>query len=175
VLSQKPDLDQCSITVRVADYYVHPDYTDVASGSDVAILVLEEPLNLPVVNMWTGDALEVGTKYAVAGWGTTSYGGDMANILYETTVPSIDHDACVDLYSGVLNVPDNTICAAYEEGGIDTCQGDSGGPMFLRQEDGSFSQFGIVSYGYGCANAAYPGVYTEVSAYQDWIESIIYT
>ena len=44
-------------------------------------------------------------------------------------------------------------------------QGDSGGPMTC----GNGVLCGIVSWGYGCAVADKPGVYTKVSAYVDWV------
>ena len=55
------------------------------------------------------------------------------------------------------------ICAG--KAGKDSCQGDSGGPMV----DSEGKQVGIVSWGYGCADEGYPGVYTRVSHYYDWI------
>ncbi len=56
----------------------------------------------------------------------------------------------------------------------DTCQGDSGGPiMYYSENEQVWVLAGITSYGYGCALPNYPGVYTRVSTYIDWIQSIV--
>ena len=47
-------------------------------------------------------------------------------------------------------------------------QGDSGGPLIC---DGKF--VGIVSWGISCAISYYPGVYTKVINYVQWIEDTI--
>lgn len=47
-------------------------------------------------------------------------------------------------------------------------QGDSGGPLIC---DGKFE--GIVSWGIGCAYAYFPGVYTKVRNYVEWINWVI--
>jgi secreted trypsin-like serine protease len=47
--------------------------------------------------------------------------------------------------------------------------GDSGGPM-KRLSDGVL--IGIVSWGYGCAEPNYPGVYANVASARSWIREI---
>ena len=58
----------------------------------------------------------------------------------------------------------------------DTCQGDSGGPLvtpiFDRDGHPRYELAGITSWGIGCADG-FPGVYTRVSNYVDWIEKVV--
>ena len=53
-------------------------------------------------------------------------------------------------------------------------QGDSGGPFVCADgtdEDPVFYQRGVTSWGYGCAMEDFPGVYTRVGRYKDWISN----
>lgn len=59
------------------------------------------------------------------------------------------------------------ICAAAP--GRDTCQGDSGGPMAFNN-NGRFEIIGLTSWGRGCAEPNYAGVYARVSAQLQWVE-----
>lgn len=78
------------------------------------------------------------------------------------TVPIVGYATCNTNYN---NITVYDICAGYmQTGGVDACQGDSGGPLVCN---GSLA--GIVSWGYSCAQPGYPGVYTNVSNYDNWI------
>ena len=60
------------------------------------------------------------------------------------------------------------ICAGRFGGGKDACQGDSGGPLIMTNSDGEYELIGIVSWGYGCAQAGYPGVYSKIHSRLNW-------
>jgi len=64
-----------------------------------------------------------------------------------------------------MYVTDRMICAGFVNGGYDACNGDSGGPLVV---DGYV--VGIVSWGFGCAFANYPGVYASVPNLLPWIK-----
>ena len=54
----------------------------------------------------------------------------------------------------------------------DACKGDSGGPLTQVDEDGRNNLVGIVSGGILCGKG-YPGWYTRVETYRNWILCII--
>jgi len=77
-------------------------------------------------------------------------------------------------YGGPTSTIDveRNICAEGKDRRADSCQGDSGGPLVAKVQ-GKFVQVGVVSWGHSCADGVFPGVYTKVSSYKDWINDTI--
>jgi len=86
--------------------------------------------------------------------------------LRQVVVPIVSVKVCRQAYR---TMTDNMLCAGYEVGGKDSCKGDSGGPLVCRQGD-KWLQYGIVSFGDGCARPDTPGVYTNVVQLLSWIQ-----
>jgi len=51
-------------------------------------------------------------------------------------------------------------------------QGDSGGPFVYLEADKQYTQIGLVSFGSMHSCATYPGGYTRVPSYVDWIAKV---
>ena len=71
-----------------------------------------------------------------------------------------------DFYTG------STFCAGYDDGRADSCQADSGGPLICVRNFSPFV-YGLVSYGYDCADPNYPGMYSKVATQIQWIDSVV--
>ena len=69
------------------------------------------------------------------------------------------------------DITDAMVCAGPLGGGKDSCQGDSGGPLVIKDNANTAIIYGIVSWGIGCALPSYPGVYTRVTKFVDWIKA----
>ena len=96
-------------------------------------------------------------------------GSSNSEILNFVRVPAITNSECNSAYGGIIT--DAMICAGYLGiGGKDACSGDSGGP-FVCNDGGKAVVAGTVSWGYGCAEALYPGVYARTTLVLDWIKS----
>lgn len=160
----------------------HEGYDTQKYNNNIALLVLTksvtfnkliQPICLPV----SLDMKKVEKSHNmpfVAGWGSINaspQNNDMSSTsLMEVQVPISNLTACKQAYTSFKTViDDKVICAGYPEGGKDSCRGDSGGPLMWSKRK-QFYLIGIVSYGFKeCGHPGYPGVYTKVSSYMDWI------
>lgn len=85
----------------------------------------------------------------------------------------MDTQNCARVFSQRAIIDEKIMCAGSMNGDKDACGGDSGGPLMHQVNEGSnfrVYQIGIVSYGFKCAEPGYPGVYTRITAFIDWIE-----
>jgi subtilisin-like proprotein convertase family protein len=165
VTSGSVDLQDPNRTTRTSNYvHVAPGYD---GSEDWALIRISQPINSPLLKLATDASLHNGS-FVIAGWGTTSEGGDLSQFLLKATVPFIDDGQCATAHPNL--VPNEEICAGnWDSGGVDTCQGDSGGPLFKRDAQNQWVQVGITSWGVGCAQPQTPGVYTEVRTFANSI------
>jgi trypsin len=111
------------------------------------------------------EAPAAGSSSEVSGWGTLSSGSSsLPTQLQAVTVNIVSTADCNSAYASYGGITENMICAAVTGGGKDACQGDSGGPLVAGG-----TLVGIVSWGVGCAEARYPGVYSNVAALRKFI------
>ena len=160
----------------VAQYVLHPDYDSVTLMNDIMLVQLEQNVeNVSVVGLNQDLSLSVDESITatVAGWGMTSFEGELSDVLLEVDVDFLNENECETYLQSQSTNPTGKFCAARE--GYDACQGDSGGPLFVSNDDSSYTQVGIVSYGYGCADPDHPGIYTDVAHYMGWIKNQVCT
>lgn len=155
-----------SVTRNVSEIIIHPNYNSNSLNNDYALLRLSSPItNFEPIKLVTSDNHDNEPVISTTmGWGATSSGGSSSAILLEVDVP-IDNSCGNYSNSSITN---NMVCAGFNGGGYDSCQGDSGGPLIMTNSDGEYELIGIVSWGYGCAEAGYPGVYSRIYPKLDW-------
>eukprot|EP00192_Tetraselmis_astigmatica_P003225 CAMPEP_0117674750 /NCGR_PEP_ID=MMETSP0804-20121206/15212_1 /TAXON_ID=1074897 /ORGANISM="Tetraselmis astigmatica, Strain CCMP880" /LENGTH=559 /DNA_ID=CAMNT_0005483655 /DNA_START=132 /DNA_END=1811 /DNA_ORIENTATION=+ len=170
--------------IPVKNAYEHPMYDPVSIKNDVLILELErESEEVPIIldKQGSQDGVDLPQSgnpgkldLTVAGWGVTEAGGG-SDTLREVKVDYMTHGDCKAAYGSDMVTAD-MMCAA--AAGKDSCQGDSGGPLFVKDKDdeGNYLkdvQVGIVSWGFGCADPSFPGVYSRVSVAMQFIDETL--
>lgn len=156
------------------------------------------PHDIPSLSNTSASAL-TGHQAWVIGYGQTSYNGRTSDLLKQVDLRIYDHNKCKYAFAHLLRISAEYVCASsfvpphidddlsapVELDGTDTkssktaakdsCKGDSGGPLLVQSSNAQSSSpspwyiYGIVSFGYKCASAEYPGVYTRVNHYLDWL------
>ncbi|CAM1504991.1 Fc.00g106280.m01.CDS01 [Cosmosporella sp. VM-42] len=159
--------------VGVSKIVVHPSYNADTVDNDIALWHLSTPIatsstigyaTLPA----QGSDPAASATVTVAGWGLlTENGSTLPSTLRKVSVPVVSRATCRAEY-GTSAITNNMFCAGLAAGGKDSCSGDSGGPII----DASTGVLvGTVSWGYGCAEAGYAGVYSRIGNYVTYINT----
>jgi len=179
--------DPTEFSVTSESIHVHHLYPGINQiSNDVCLIKVPDlstkctgcfkPACLPTKDIQPGEAC------FISGWGTTSSGGATSQFLKAAGVNVFSYAYCKANSDGRLgnNVEDGKeFCAGLPDsdgnnladGGTDACQGDSGGPLTCVR-NGQPVLAGLVSWGFGCADEGFPGVYANVYNYLPWIKKI---
>ncbi len=152
---------------------VNPAYNASQSTSDIALLRLAAPAIGATTIDWNANPMfpSFGQALSTYGWGNTSSTGTS----YPDSLHGVD---IVDLAgpTGTCGsyassyIADHMLCAGEVGGGQDACQGDSGGPIVAYVPQPVL--VGDTSWGNGCAQPGYPGIWARASSYADWIDQV---
>uniref|UniRef100_A0A672J736 pancreatic elastase n=1 Tax=Salarias fasciatus TaxID=181472 RepID=A0A672J736_SALFA len=165
-------------TLGVSQVYVHSNWNrnSVSNGYDIALLRLSSSASLnSYVQLGSlppsGQILPHNNLCYITGWGRTSTGGSLSAQLKEAYLPLVDYKTCSSSGWWGSTVKNTMVCGG---GGAESgCNGDSGGPLNC-QYGGKYYVHGIASFvsSWGCNYPQKPTVFTRVSAYIDWINSV---
>lgn len=158
-----------------------PGFSDPTVGKDVSLVHLATPLDLsganakaiPIVTAAdaTAGATNPGVVATVTGWGTTSEGAaNTSDVLMTVDVPVVANATASSEYG--MTISADQLPAGLVAGGKDSCQGDSGGPITVSV-GGVRKLAGAVSWGNGCAEPNFVGLYARMSSFATYISQRI--
>uniref|UniRef100_UPI003AAD42CE complement factor I-like n=1 Tax=Centroberyx gerrardi TaxID=166262 RepID=UPI003AAD42CE len=163
--------------VPVQDIRIHPKYNARSYENDIALLQLEKlpftdecfvenPAISAVCVPWSLQLFQPNHTCSISGWGRTA-DGRAARVLLWANVSLIAD--CQRFYKDRFKP--GMMCAGDLDGSVDSCQGDSGGPLVCEDDLGVSYLWGIVSWGERCGQPGFPGVYTQVAHFYEWIRT----
>jgi secreted trypsin-like serine protease len=166
--------------------FVSPGWAGLGSVShDVAVVELDARSSKRPVKIASAaerSLWRAGTRATIAGFGVTESGGEQPDVLQEARVPIVADRTAAQAYPYLVEGVDalfggfenkTQVGAGFRQGGVDTCQGDSGGPLLVPASPG-WRLVGDTSYGAGCAEPGYPGIYGRVAdaTLRSWIRTV---
>ena len=171
------EFEALAFTVDVKTIIQHPDFNNRTLQNDIAILEMSDSIALDIYPHIKPACLpDAGATFpgaaTVTGWGTVASGSFQNSWLHEADLTVFPDGDC-----GVMNsvMTEDMMCAGLKEGGKDSCQGDSGGPLVAVDPANyhALSLVGVVSWGRGCGDPRYLGVYAEVSHFSHWLRETV--
>ncbi|XP_068619764.1 mite allergen Der f 3-like [Battus philenor] len=178
--------------IEISRWIVHDNYRAPKTYNDIALVELKKQLvfrrRIHPACLWTSES-DITGKATLSGWGVVDTASRAtSSILQIATVDMIPSEQCNKTLTNKRNrhwvrgLDWSQICAGYSEGGVDACQGDSGGPLQVEIDMDVdplskwrlYNVVGLTSFGFGCAHANTPSVFTRVASFTQWIENIVW-
>ena len=159
-------------TVPVLATVSHPDFDASTLANDIMLVQLQTPTTsaTPINSYGLTETISSGDTTTIIGLGDGGQGDAASYVLQHAQLDVLGFARCSNHYDTVnISTTQSTqICAGViNTAERDPCDNDTGGPLLSA----SGEQIGIIS-AYGCG-AGYPGLYTRVFAYKDWIQQSI--
>jgi len=168
--------------IKIEKVYRHELYANSPTDrNDIALIKLAECVDFdehvkPVCLPTTNEMTYYGSTCSTSGWGATEWGqlpNQYPKCLRTGDVIIKDPSECSETFKTRSYLEDVMMCASGmqkqgDEKSVDACQGDSGGPLICDLKANA-TLVGVVSWGIGCGDLQYPGVYTRVAPFLKWI------
>lgn len=167
-------------TVGVKVIVVHPSYV-LNSPNDIAVVELAEKAILtkyitPACLPKAGEEVPAGKKCFMSGWGRLGAGQKTAPALQEAPLNIVSFKECLKRNKNFIRKVTSTMICAGDMVNIfaSGCHGDSGGPLVCENKAGHMVLQGAVSWGSPVCDALdHFTVFTKVSAFRTWLDSIM--
>lgn len=169
---------------HVKKIFHHPNYRPGDLEYDIALFQLkEEPVLRKIAGlglvelpdpMWGDRWPAAGQTCIAVGWGCSFAEGPPSMKGQFIELPVLSPSVCRRMYSAYINLTTtHEFCAGYHNGNKGICPGDSGGPLVCQAIDGEMKLAGVVSATHSKQPADFPAIFTRVSYFTDWINSVI--
>jgi secreted trypsin-like serine protease len=163
----------------IKQIYIHPKFNRQNLKNDIAIIetttepdsIKYSPVRLPC-NHLVNICYIIGSLVKVIGFGKSD---NKSELEYLENLKDVDLKIKIindTKYSKKFICADVFLAGDEKDGVVlDSCTGDSGGPCIKKIRD-HWILIGIVSWGSNCGEVKFPGVYTKVLSYHNWIREI---
>lgn len=192
---------QTAQIISIKQRMVHPKYNPENFDNDIALLELDQSIDFAACGQrcrsisWINahdEALYavVAVKTWVHGWGVIhdckqditacTEQEKTFEALYPSKLQQAELKIVNCLAQNSLHQPEqitsSMMCAESitKKDPSDTCEGDSGSGLIMYNSLFEPVLLGITSWGNGCAQQGYAGVYTRLAIFDDWLKSVIY-
>ncbi|GLH11253.1 Serine protease snake, partial [Gryllus bimaculatus] len=171
---------------KVAEAILHPEFENGVLYNDIALLRLAKDVaftaSIRPACLHTQKDIQA-QRTIISGWGPGDWTiHEISTQLRKANMPIRATEDCKKAFRNLATTnrlangieEDTMVCAGTERGKQDGCKGDAGGPLQvpLSSPYCMYSVVGVYSFGKGTCVA--PFVYTRVSHFVPWIESVVW-